>query len=283
MSILVPVPTGVTDNSIPTGPQLSAAWTLIGPDGSRVVFNNDKDRDYIGIVTDVTGLDSPEVRESADDLVQEDGGVHGEFFYGRRPVVVSGMLLNPISADDRNRRMTKLMRASNAMRGDGTLTWTLQNGYTQFVKVRRQQPLRITGAWQKEFQLALVASDPRIYGYDLKQVQMVDGQAYCVNNGNVGMHPVITLHGSLTNPVINNFSNGGQIKLNYTISSSDSLTIDLLNRTVYDSTGQSRYSAVDFLNTEWFTLDPGVNDLHLVADASGTGNMATVFYRDAWL
>jgi hypothetical protein len=168
-----PLPLSITvepgeDISVPFGQNISAQYTLTGPDGTRAVFNNMLDRDYVGMLTDVTGLDSPEVRESADDLVQMDGGLHGDFFFGRRPITLSGIILNPASVDDRDRRFTKIARASSAMRADAQLSWLTTAGEEQFVNVRRQQPLRVSGGWQKTFQIGLVASDPRIYSRAIK-------------------------------------------------------------------------------------------------------------------
>lgn len=287
--IIVPVATGFGGSGeIPTGPQISAKYTLVGPTGARVVFNDDADRDMIGVMTEITGLDSPDVRESADDLVQADGGVHGSFYFGRRPVTMSGVLLNPVSADDRNRRMTALMEASNALRSDATLTWTLQNGYEQFIKVRRNSPLRITGAWQKQYQLSLVASDPRIYSTTLQSANVL-GTAistehiYAFNAGNTTMYPQIVVQGPVTNPVLRNSSNGGVIELNVTLSSIEQLVIDTLNRTVTDQNGDSRYSAVDFLDTVWWGLDPGTNDINFSASSATSGSLFTMYWRDAWI
>lgn len=284
---IVPVVVGVADDSIPTGPQISAKYTLISPSGARVVFNDQNDRDMVGVMTDISGIDSPDVRESADDLVQLDGGVHGEFFYGRRPITLSGILLNPVSADDRNRRMTKLMAASNAMRQDGTLSWVLQNGYEQFVKVRRNSALRITGKWQKEFQVALVAADPRIYGATLQSgrvngTSISTGHIYASNAGNAPMFPQIVIQGPVTNPVLKN-SNGGSISLTYTLTSTDRLVIDTLNRTVTDQNGLSRYSAVDFLSTTWWSVDPGVNDITFSASSATGSSWFMAYWRDAWI
>lgn len=143
--------------------EISVKYTLTGPDGTVVVFNDTSDPNYIGMLTDVTGLDSPDVRESADDLVQMDGGIHGDFWYSRRPITLTGLILNPASATDRNNKSNRLSQATNAMRGDAILTWTPTGGTLQQIAVRRQQPLRITGAWQKQFLISLVAADPRIY------------------------------------------------------------------------------------------------------------------------
>jgi hypothetical protein len=149
---------------LPSGPQLSTKYTLTGPDGTVATFNDPSDPNFVGSITEVTGLDSPEVRENAENIVGMDGGVHGSFFHGRRPITLAGTIYNVTSNEDRNIKVTKLLQSSNAMREDATLEWTPAGGERQFVKVRRQQPVRITGGWSKSFQLLLVAADPRIYG-----------------------------------------------------------------------------------------------------------------------
>lgn len=293
--------------SLPTGPQYSATYVLAGPDGSRAVFNDQTDADYVGVLTEITGLDSPEVRENADDLVQMDGGIHGDFFFGRRPVVLSGIILNPASVDDRNRKMTKLMQASNAMRDDATLTWTLQGNNQQFLSVRRQQPLRITEAWQKQFQCSLVAADPRIYSTTLNSVTAaasaastnvgriydkgydidyggttVAGGLVISNDGNAVTYPILTVTGPGVNPQILNFTTGQSINLIYTLGAGESLVIDTLNRTVLLNGTSSRYGSIDFSTTQWWGLVGGLNDIRQ-GWTSQAGASLTVQYRSAWI
>jgi DNA-binding beta-propeller fold protein YncE len=148
---------------LPLGISLSTKYVLTGPDGTRAVFNEPSDADYVGAITEITGLDSPEIRESAENLSGLDGGVHGNFYLGRRPITLSGMIYNVVSAEDRNKKITKIQQASAALREDATLEWTPAGGEAVYIKVRRQQPLRATGSWTKTFQLLLVAADPRIY------------------------------------------------------------------------------------------------------------------------
>lgn len=289
-----------------TGPQISAPFVLTGPDGTRVAFNNAADPDYIGMLRDVTGLDSPDVRESADDLVQMDGGIHGDFFYGRRPVTLTGLLLNPASADERNQRMTSLMRASNAMRADAILSWTLEGGEAQFLSVRRQQPLRITGAWQKEFQLAVVAADPRIYSTALHQEDVVpgadglggfsspltspltssapvSGQVMVDNQGSAQSPALLVINGPCTNPRVINFTTGEELVLTYTLGEAEFLVIDMLNRTVLLNNSASRYGAVDFNATSWWWLEPGENDIRFAPSSYSLGCTLEIHFRDAWL
>lgn len=150
---------------IPFSPQTGAKYRLTGPDGTIAVFNDPTDANYVGMLTDVTGLDSANVRESGDDLVQSDGGWHGNFYYGRRPITLTGEVFGHASVDARTARLDRLIRASNAMRGDATLWWqnSDMNAVPMQVLVRRQQPLRISGAWVKNFQLQLVSADAPLF------------------------------------------------------------------------------------------------------------------------
>jgi hypothetical protein len=291
-------------------PHTGATYILTGPDGTKAVFNDQTDPDYVGMLNEITGLDSPDVRESADDLVQFDGGIHGAFFYGRRPIVMTGIVLNPDSVQDRNERIQKIQHASNAMRQDAILQWISVDGDWFKVGVRRQQPLRVTGAWQKQFQIALVAADPRIYsdathlktvalfdgddslsgrGYDAVYDKdygpsIINGQALVENVGTADTYPVITVNGPIVNPVLFNFTTGQAIHITYTLEAGESLVIDLLNRTVKLNGTASRYGAVDFAETSWWALVPGINDIRFSATSFSDGaTYMSIVHRDAWV
>lgn len=180
----------MADALLPAGPQLSTKYTLTGPDGTIATFNDPTDPNYVGAITEITGLDSPEVRDNGENLTATDGGINGNFYYGRRPITISGLIYNVISNEDRNKKITKLTQASNAMREDATLEWTPEGGERQFVKVRRQQPMRIAGAWAKTFQIALVASDPKIYSTAVNissfNVNQIARENYVITGGNPG-------------------------------------------------------------------------------------------------
>lgn len=172
LSNLTPPPTGVKAQLYVEGTSSTVSDTVFiqlddaefRETGPRAVFNDTTDADFVGFLNpESSGLDSPDIREDAADKVEDDGGVHGAFFAGRRPVVLQGAI-TASSATQRNERVDKLQRASLALRGDGTLSWTMTNGQQASITVRRQQPLRITKGFVKEFQLPLVAADPRIYG-----------------------------------------------------------------------------------------------------------------------
>lgn len=289
--------------------EINAKYTLTGPDGTIAVFNDTADPNYVGVLTEITGLDSPDVRESAEDLVEFDGGVHGSFYYGRRPMTLTGIMLNPATVAERNLRQQRLSRASDAMRGDATLTWQPSGEPQQYVKVRRQQPLRVTGAWQKQFQLAVVASDPRVYSFALSTLTAATadpgastagrsyphlfnrayaaalplGQLLVTNAGTSSTYPIVYINGPGNNPVISNFTTGQSLYLNYSLAAGEYLAVDMLNRTVYLNGTASRYGAVDFARSSWWPLLPGVNDLRIAFDTYLSGSSLRVDWRDAWL
>lgn len=91
--------------------------------GVSAVFNNPQHPSYAGMLTEVTGLDSPEIRESAEDLVESDGGAHGRFYYGRRPITMNGKIFGHTTNAERAARSDLIRRASQALRTDGKLSW----------------------------------------------------------------------------------------------------------------------------------------------------------------
>lgn len=149
----------------PLGVEWGARYELIGPDGTIAVFNDPTSPYYVGVLSpESSGLDSPEVRESAQDATEADGGVHGDFYYGRRPVVLQGTIMATAggapSATERNTKVERLLLASDAMRGDATLKWKPVGATEQVeLKLRRQQPVRVTKGFVKDFFIPLVAAD----------------------------------------------------------------------------------------------------------------------------
>lgn len=98
-------------------------YELVGPDGTRAIFNDPTDPSYVGMLTEVTGLDSPEVRESAQDIVEGDGGVHGSFYFSRRPITMTTRVFGHASLAERAARIDLARRATIAMRADASLEW----------------------------------------------------------------------------------------------------------------------------------------------------------------
>lgn len=442
--------------------EINSEYRLLHPDGSVAVFNNPFDSNYVGVTTEVSGLDSAEVRESADILTEADGGVHGNFYYGRRPIVISGKSYNYINRVDRTLRMDRITRASNLMRQDGQLVWkpldreensvlnpsgevdlsgintsgyhlnggagvarvtsapwrgttcyqvtasagdykgiapdiggyvnanlpytfsvylkgnsggekldlviagadnawvyakaiTLTTGWARYIitglatsetvphvairrqagqtggvtfyadglmfhkgdeaasyfdgddpnhwwqgtphfsvsgdyiemytTVRRQQPLRITGAWAKDFQIALVSEYAPVFAAN---VSKAPGGTNAENRGSANAYPIFKISGAVANPkVVQTAGGSGQFKTTgFTQGSGDVFYFDMLNHTGYkesDNTSANRY--IDFTGISlWPSLARG-NNTFVLQNGDGSGSAATleVQWRDAWV
>jgi hypothetical protein len=107
----------------PLATEINSVYRLAAPDGAVAVFNDPLDPNYVGMLTAITGIDSAEVRESAQDAVEADGGIHGNFYFSRRSIVMDGRVFGHASALERATRLDRARRASMALRGDSTLTW----------------------------------------------------------------------------------------------------------------------------------------------------------------
>lgn len=269
-------------------PELYAVYTLTGPDGTRAVINNTADADYVGTFGDdgISGLDSPEVRENAWDLVEADGGAHGNFWFGRRPVTLTLDVLGTTAAD-RNAKLEKIKRATNAMRGDGILSWTTPStaGPNQQISYRRQQPLRIEGAWKKSVFLGLVAADPRIYSSTLHSLTINPGAGYSTvtNQGDFTSPASLKINGPGTNPTLT--ANGWPLVFQgLTLSAGEFITVDLMQRTVVKNDGTNQYGKVNFLSSAWWLLASGDNSVKIDWASGSTGaSTLVVTWRDAWV
>lgn len=291
--------------------EVGAKYVLTGPDGTRVVFNDQTDADFVGFLdpdSGITGLDSPEIRESADNLVEADGGVHGNFYAGRRPVVITGMVDPNLAIPDMNEKVDRLLAAADAMRGDALLTWQESHRAETMLKLRRQAPPRVTGRRPKRFTLPLVSADDRIVATNentlvltpggvggivgfsspmtspLTSPMALSGQVTVVNAGKKGARWRARIDGPITNPVLLNNTTGEQVKLNATIAADDFFIIDShpATRSVYQTGTADRWGSVDNSTTKWWELRKGVNDIRLLSSAFSAPAQVTMYWRDTW-
>lgn len=156
------------------GVEYGAIFHLEGPNGVKAVFNDPTDPDYVGVLDpESSGLDSPELREDTADRVESDGSIFGPFLAGKRPIILQGTIL-ATSKTQRNERAGKLRAASNIKLADAVLWWEDAAAGKIQVQVRRSSGgLRITKGFVKEFQLSLVASDPKIVSSTLHATSAV--------------------------------------------------------------------------------------------------------------
>ncbi len=287
--------------------QSGTVYTLVGPDSTTVQLDGTGAAGSAFVLSDVDGLDSPEVRTDVEDLPEQDGAVAGSFFLGSRPIVLTGRIKADTVAD-RNAAIATLSRASLALRADAVLQFQPDGMPALQVHVRRQQRLLVGGGYVKEFQLQLVAADPRIYSQLLNTVgatgtTSTTGAAFplvfpvnfgggsggtvnlnAANAGNVGAPPVLKVTGPVTNPQVTNSTTGESLYLdNLDLVAGEYVTVDVAARTVAKSDGANLYARVRFPDSAWWLLAPGTNLIQLWAAASSAGVQLDVSWRDSWV
>lgn len=291
-------------------------YELIAADGTRVVFGNSDaaraDPDYIGTLNPDSGivglLDAASVRESSTDLVEADGASHGPFWLSRRSGTVEGLLrpdsLDPVVVAAAE---SKLKRASRGLRSDLILRWTPPNDSSpRQLRCRRQDGPRITQRRPKAWQATLVSADP----YALASTETVvtitpgspagdlgiqspitdpitttlnaTGQLFVVNQGDAETWPRFRIDGPITNPQVLNNTTGQKVALAFTLATSEWLDIyPQTGRILFGGTAD-RYSALDFANTSWWKLQPGSNDVRLLASSFSSPALLTVRFQAAY-
>lgn len=166
--------------------EIGIPYTLVGPTGRRVVFNDRSDPDFVGFLDaedGISGLDSADVRDVGDTLVGADGGVNGRNFYGRRPVVIKGMIAPEGGIGAVNTRGDNVLEAADAMSADALLTWTQTGREPTQLLLRRSQPPRLTGRLPKKFTLPLISDYDRIVGTAEQSVVIAPPPPELVSNG----------------------------------------------------------------------------------------------------
>lgn len=104
------------------------------------------------------------------------------------------------------------------------------------------------------------------------------------NDGTADAWPVVTISGPCVGPQIENQTTGKQMLFpGLTLLSSETLELDMRERTALLGGGQSRLSFLDFGESEWWALIPGDNDIRYFPELDNGGSDAVVAYRSAWL
>lgn len=293
--------------------EIGIPYTLVGSDGTTVVFNDRTSPNFIGFLdadSGITGLlDVADTRESADDLTEGDGGVHGNFWMSRRSGTLQGWF-DVQAMSTVNANVQKLKRASRALRGDCVLTWTESGSAIQKQLTLRRaggKSLQITGRRPKTFTLSLVSAEPRILSAvensqiivpggsgelgitspiasPLQTTFGAAGNATITNSGDDISWPRFRIDGPITNPTLLNNTTGYRISLAYTLAAGEYLTLDAnpRARTILLGGTANRASALIRASSQWWSLSPGSNDVRLLAAAYSSGAQLTTWWRHAF-
>lgn len=287
--------------------QSGITYTLIGPDGTTVSLDGSGQVDTPWLVESVDGLDSAEQRNSIETNPEDDGVSFGDFWLGQRSIVFSGKL-HASTAAARNSAIVNLQRASRALRSSATLKFQPDGMPAMQISVRREQRLKISGGgWLKDFMLALVAEDPRIYSQTLSNKSATAvapaGAAFpwvfpvnfgggsgafaslaITNAGNYPTRPTIRVWGYVKNPILRLDGNPDQdIFLdNLELFAGEYVDVDFTARTVVKNDGSNLYDKVRRPGSTWWQLPPGSSTVELRGTTSGAGITLDLSSRDAW-
>lgn len=294
--------------------EVGICYVLTGPDGTRAVVGNcdaaKNDPDFVGFLdpeNGITGLlDTADVRESASDLVQADGGLHGPFYLARRSGTVQGLVLPQSEMPAVNAAVTKLKRATRALRADGVMTWTPSGGSQQMLRYRRQQRVAVTGRRPKAFQVALVSADAYNLSTSEQSIVLVPGlaagelgipnpivnpitsalnvtaQQFVVTSGDAPTWPRFRVDGPISNPEILNQTTGQRIRIVLTLAAGEWIDVFPERGAILFGGVTDRYSAYDFAASSWWQLQSGANDVRLIASSYSAPAQLTVYWRHAY-
>lgn len=297
-------------------PELGIPYTLIGPDGTRAVFNDPTDPDFVGYFDDtgITGLlDTADVREDTDVLTEADGSIQGNNYLARKTGTISGFIWPSPDIISVNARETKIKRASRGLKANepSVLTWTPSGGDERRLEVWRQGKVTVQDRRPKKFLIPLATSEPFHSSSALHQqtitpggtggdsgfsspivspfstnFNVADAQGFVINAGDAITWPAFAIYGPIQNPTLVNNTTGEEFTLTWTLAAGELLAVDSspLRRTVILNGTTNRYNAysANASTNTWWSLLPGANDIRVLTQSFSTGAQITVAWRDRY-
>ncbi|MEK6252801.1 MAG: hypothetical protein AABM43_12905 [Actinomycetota bacterium] len=285
--------------------EYGAVFTLVGPDGTTVIFNDGLSGLWL---EEVTGFDSPNIRMNIEELPETDGAIAGDAWMGQRPVTLKGKIAG-LSPTDRNAVLVSLQRALRALRSDLTLM-SQPSGLPAMQVTARLDNFRYSGLFAKDFLISVVCPDPGIYSQTVNTAAATQagtpatpgaefplafpinfgggGGAYAVlvsvtNGGNFTAPAVFRVFGPIKNPQLTNADTGESLYVDsIELASGEWLDIDMGARTAVKSDGTSWYANVRFPASTWWLLPPGSTTVQLWGSGTTVETELGVYWRDTW-
>lgn len=270
-----------------------------------VVLNTGETFPFID-VDEVKGLDSPEFRTASRDHEGVDGGFIDAEFEKARTVSIQGTIYDDTSTIE---SYLDSLKENYSPRTSVIPFYFKAPGVDE--RVIFVKPLGIKYEWSSErrygsipFRVEMYAEDPRIYDATEQVVTIQQGAiAYTgidfsldfsfsfggssastdgqnvTNSGNRSTPAIIVITGPVTNPSIINETVGLTLQFDITLAASETLTIDLANRTVKLNGNINRRGSLRAPN--WFLLEPGDTFIRYRATSAPPSSM-TITFRSAW-
>lgn len=255
-------------------------------------------------VVEFSPFESPDVRSS--DLVrpQDHGLFPGTDYYSGRSIMLE------IEAWGGWDAVTNVLNAFQTQTDEIPLVFQLPDigKLRANVRVRRRSAIPINMEYVVAEKTPVIieffATDPRLYSNTLKSnggdlVADSSGMTFNAtfdlsfgvgasptvsveNEGTFETRPTVEITGPITDPYIENQTTGKSLAFTGELASTDTLTIDFLNRSVYLNGTSSRYGWIDD-PSQWWTLVPGANSIRFGGTAGATTPSFTIQWRDAYL
>lgn len=276
---------------------------MLGDTGN--VLNTDVSLPFVDI-TGVSGLDSAPYRETQREHEGMDGGFMDADFERGRTIILTGTVY--ADADDLE---TYLDDLKYDFAPSSSLVPFYYKPAGRAERVLFVKPLGLQYDWdtdrrtgQARIKCKMFAEDPRQYDSSLQTVVLnfaagaVIGigfnlgfnldfggtgagasGSYVTNAGNRPTPPTFVITGPCDTPAIIDETNGHSLTFNTVLAASDTLTVNIANRTVYLNGSTNKRSTL--VNPDWFYLPPGSTFIRYNA-LTGTGSTLSVSFRSAW-
>lgn len=259
-------------------------------------------------IDEVDGLESlPEIRNQDDNRGYNDGMFTGRDFLAGRQVVITMKTF----AGNGNSAQQNFRLLQNALlpqqQGTTPLYFLLATTDGQKVinaRVRARQTLidpDYTYGYIRS-QYTFFAPDPRYYDDPSTTSSLIPtvalGRTYdrtynlvygggsagttVYNTGNTTTYPLVTITGPITNPTIANGTTGEYITVNTTLTASDTMIIDLYEKTITVNGSSARNLLAG--NSKWFGCAPGNTTISFTGSGYTIGTtVATMTYSPAYV
>ena len=252
----------------------------------------------------------PAVREVSNNAADRDGAIDQTQLFGPRVISLDG-ILKPTDAISKVGLLQKLMPFMQAS-ARPMLTWQLypQDDPLQAQVRPAQLSQALTPMWSDTFSAQWVAADPKWYsssqqtvtislaaaGVEGRTYNLVFNRTYPLTGGGEGVvlvqvggsvptPPTFRIYGYCVNPRVINQTTGEQLSFIGTVDPGDYLLVDVGQRLVLlnSDPAASRYSMLDYLNSSWWLLQPGPNQVRYTADAVQVQSQVEMTWRNASL
>lgn len=261
-------------------------------------------------IIDVDGLESlPDLRVQDDNRGYNDGMYSGrDFLSGRHLTFTIHTFAGGGKSAQQNFQLLQ-----NALIPQSSGTTTLQyllSPYDIEMQVSARVRTRLTKI-DPEYTFGYIRSqytffcpDPRTYSNVLTTASMVPsqplGRTYnrtynltygggsigtstaVTNAGNWTTYPTITITGPALYPTVGNVTTGQYLTINYALTNTDTLVIDLNQKLVTLNGSPARNLLTS--NSQWFGAPPGTSYFYFTANTYQVGlTTGTIAYRSAWV